>query len=132
MVDRNLRMNCHWGAADPASRRRPAAELVALAPDVIVALAAQRCRPPFGECAKAVKARSISSRFLPCGVRRFGLGGRPDMHRDTRLTNFPEITKPNCGSKTTGACRLTSDTLATQSQSKLPHPELLGWGSDYA
>ena len=54
-VGRNVRIDTHWGTPNPAEIRKQAAELAAL--DVTT-------RPPFGACAKAAMARSISSASL--------------------------------------------------------------------
>jgi hypothetical protein len=45
-VGHNLRIDTRSGASDDNRRRRDAAELVALAPDVILATGGSRCRSP--------------------------------------------------------------------------------------
>ncbi len=56
IVDNNIHLDIRWGAADGARSRKHAAEMVALAPDVIVATGARRrplCRKlhkPFRSC----------------------------------------------------------------------------------
>jgi len=45
-IGRNLRVDARWAITDAAEIRRNAAELVALAPDVILAHGTTRCRRP--------------------------------------------------------------------------------------
>ena len=47
-IGRNVRIDTRWGATMPTEIRKHAAELVALAPDVVVAFAAS----PWGRCYK--------------------------------------------------------------------------------
>jgi putative ABC transport system substrate-binding protein len=58
---RNVRINHRWGAGDPAGIRRYAAELVALAPDVILATGAS----PLGPLLQATRTVPIVFAIVP-------------------------------------------------------------------
>src|SRR5215831_10205110 len=74
-VGRNVRIEYRWGAGDAELFRRHASELVALAPDVILASAGTPCRsclrgPPIRlgpASSKAWRGRAATPPVLPCG-----------------------------------------------------------------
>ena len=75
-VGRNLRIDYRWGQADPDRLRRHAAELVALAPDVIV-VARQPVRAPLQQATRNVPIVFAIVRSGRCRLcREPGAAGR--------------------------------------------------------
>jgi hypothetical protein len=62
---RNARLDVRWAAGDPERIRRYAAELVALAPDVILASGGTTVGPSSTTC-----AQGLAVQFYHCGNRR--------------------------------------------------------------
>src|SRR5262245_10111948 len=71
----NMRIETRWGEDDVERERKYAAELVALAPDVILAsgtlsvAALQRVTPPCRSCSRPSPIRSATASLIPCRGR---------------------------------------------------------------